>query len=114
LAGGGDARALADARITPSDVDVVFADGAGSPDLDALEAVAIRLVFGGRERPVPVTAPQGFVGRMCAAGSGVSTVNALLAIRDGVIPAVGNLSDPMPACGLDLVREPREGRYESP
>ena len=98
-------RALADAGLTPDDVDVVFADGAGSPDLDALEARAIRSVFG--ERAVPVTAPQGLIGRLCAGGSAVSVATALLSIRDGVIPPVGNLDTPDPAHGLDLVTRPR-------
>ncbi|KPM55085.1 beta-ketoacyl synthase [Frankia sp. R43] len=101
-------RALADANLAPVDVDVVFADGAGSADLDALEAEAIRSVFGAGA--VPVTAPQGLIGRLCAGGSAVSAATALLAIRDGVIPAVGNLDEPNPAHGLDLVRTPREGR----
>ncbi|MCK9900973.1 beta-ketoacyl synthase [Parafrankia colletiae] len=101
-------RALADAGLRPADVDVVFADGAGSPDLDALEAQAIREVFGAGA--VPVTAPQGLIGRLCAGGSAVAAATALLSIRDGVIPAVGNLDDPDPAHGLDLVRVPREGR----
>ncbi|MCM3886724.1 beta-ketoacyl synthase N-terminal-like domain-containing protein [Frankia sp. R82] len=100
-------RALADAGVDPDEVDVVFADGAGSPDLDAQEAAAIRAVFGAR--PVPVTAPQGLVGRLCAGGSALSVAAALLAIRDGVIPAVGNLDTPDPAHGLDLVRDPRPG-----
>ncbi|WP_035920519.1 beta-ketoacyl synthase N-terminal-like domain-containing protein [Frankia sp. QA3] len=98
-------RALADAGLVPDDVDVVFADGAGSPDLDAQEAAAIRAVFG--ERAVPVTAPQGFVGRLCAGGSALSVATALLSIRDGVIPAVGNLDTPDPGYGLDLVQTPR-------
>lgn len=101
-------RALADAELTPADVDVVFADGAGSPDLDALEAEAIRAVFGAGA--VPVTAPQGLIGRLCAGGSALAAATALLSIRDGVIPAVGNLDEPDPAHGLDLVRSPREGR----
>ncbi|OAA20008.1 minimal PKS chain-length factor (CLF/KS beta) [Frankia sp. EI5c] len=101
-------RALADADLSPADVDVVFADGAGSPDLDALEAAAIRSVFG--TGAVPVTAPQGLIGRLCAGGSAVAAATALLSIRDGVIPAVGNLDEPDPAHGLDLVRTPREGR----
>ncbi|MBL7501042.1 beta-ketoacyl synthase N-terminal-like domain-containing protein [Frankia nepalensis] len=98
-------RALADAAVEPGDVDVVFADGAGSPDLDALEAAALREVFGANA--VPVTAPQGFVGRLCAGGSALTVATALLALRDGVLPAVGNLDEPDPAHGLDLVREPR-------
>ncbi|MCL9761437.1 beta-ketoacyl synthase N-terminal-like domain-containing protein [Frankia sp. AiPa1] len=104
-------RALADAELEPDDIDVVFADGAGSPDLDAQEAAAIRGVFGAR--PVPVTAPQGLVGRLCAGGSALSVAAALLAIRDGVIPAVGNLDAPDPAHGLDLVVRPRPGRVRT-
>ncbi|MBX6390478.1 MAG: ketosynthase chain-length factor [Frankia sp.] len=98
-------RALADAALEPGDVDVVFADGAGSPDLDALEAAALREVFG--PHGVPVTAPQGLIGRLCAGGSALTAATALLALRDGVLPAVGNLDEPDPAHGLDLVREPR-------
>jgi minimal PKS chain-length factor (CLF/KS beta) len=102
-------RALADARLDPADVDVVFADGAGSPDLDALEARALHEVFGARGGEVPVTAPQGLVGRLCAGGAALNVANAVLAMRDGVVPAVGNLDDPAPHLRLNLVRGgPRE------
>lgn len=97
-------RALDDAGVTPDEVDVVFADGAGVPELDALEAAALNEVFGARA--VPVTAPQGLTGRLCAGGSALSVATALLAMRDGVVPAVGNLDEP--AYDLDLVRTPRE------
>jgi minimal PKS chain-length factor (CLF/KS beta) len=95
-------KALADAGVTPDDVGFVVADGAGTPALDALEARAIREVF---SRPVPVSAPQGFVGRLCSGGAALSVATALLALRDGVVPAVGNLA--RPGHDLDLVREPR-------
>ena len=98
-------RALADAGVAPGEVDVVFADGAGSRDLDALEAAALRDVFGAGG--VAVTAPQGLIGRLCAGGSALAAATALLALRDGVLPATGNLDEPDPAYGLDLVREPR-------
>jgi 3-oxoacyl-(acyl-carrier-protein) synthase len=54
-----------------------------------------------------VTAPQGFIGRLCAGGSALNLVVGVLAMRDGVVPAVGNLSNPVPGDGLDFVREPR-------
>lgn len=101
-------RALADAALTPDDVDLVVADGAGTSILDVLEAQALGRVFGSRSRPVPVTAPQGFVGRLSAGGSALNVATALLAMRDQVVPAVGNLDDPVPTAGLDLVREPRQ------
>ncbi len=50
--------------------------------------------------------------------TGVSTrslldaATALLAMRDGVIPPVGNLDEPNPAYGLDLVQEAREAAVD--
>lgn len=103
-------QAIADAGLTPEDIDLVIADGAGSRDLDALEVAAIRQTFAARAGEVPVTAPQGFIGRLCAGGSALNLVVGALAIRDGVVPAVGNLADPVPGYGLDFVREPRRMR----
>jgi minimal PKS chain-length factor (CLF/KS beta) len=99
-------QALGQAGVRPGEVDLVLADGAGSPEQDAAEANALREVFG--PRGVPVTAPQGLVGRLCAGGSALNVATALLAMRAGTAPPVGNLDDPDPAYDLDLVREPRE------
>jgi minimal PKS chain-length factor (CLF/KS beta) len=102
-------RALDDAKLGPEDVDVVFADGMGIREHDELEVRALREVFGQRACLVPVTAPQGLVGRL---GVGTPTLNvatAVLAMRDGVVPAVGNLTEPDPGYGLDFVTgEPRQ------
>jgi minimal PKS chain-length factor (CLF/KS beta) len=101
-------QALRDAGLTPDDIDVVYADGAGTQELDRLEILAMKDVFGGRTRPVPVTAPQGLIGRLSAGGSALNVVNALLSMRDGVVPAVGNLDNPRADGDLEFVRETRE------
>jgi len=99
-------RALADAGMRPSEVDVVFADGAGVPALDRAEAAAITAVFGpGR---VPVTVPKTLTGRLYAGGASLDVATALLALRDGVIPHGGLVGRLAPGCDLDLVTgEPR-------
>ncbi|PWR15973.1 ketosynthase chain-length factor [Micromonospora sicca] len=97
--------ALADARLAPGDVDVVFADAAGSPDLDAAESAAITAVFG--QRGVPVTAPKTLTGRLYGGGAPLDVATALLAVRDGVVPPTVGVTRPDP--DLDLVLgEPRE------
>jgi len=104
-------RAIADAGLSPDDVDLVVADAAGSPQLDRLEAEAIHRVFGDRAARVPITAPHGFVGRLYSGGAALNVATALLAMRDGVVPAVGNLDQPVPDYRLDFVRgEPRDMR----
>lgn len=93
--------ALADAGIQPAEVDVVFADAAAVPELDAVEAQAITAVFG--RAGVPVTAPKTAVGRLNAGGAALDVVAALLAIRDGVLPPTVNVPASAPELGLDLV-----------
>jgi 3-oxoacyl-(acyl-carrier-protein) synthase len=96
-------RALEDAEVGPEDVDVVFADGAGVPEADAIEAAAINEVFGKRAADVPVTVPKTMVGRLYAGGASLDVATALLAMRDGVIPPTINLDDPADGCDLNFV-----------
>jgi minimal PKS chain-length factor (CLF/KS beta) len=98
---------LADAGVTPEEVDLVVADAAGTPELDALELRALAEVFGGRTTPVPVTAPSSWTGRLMAGGSALNVATALLAMRDGIVPGIAHLDDPVDVPGVDLVRHPR-------
>jgi act minimal PKS chain-length factor (CLF/KS beta) len=100
-------RALADAAVEPSEVDVVFADASGTPDDDLAEARAITAVFG--PRGVPVTAPKTLTGRLYGGGAALDVATALLALRDGVIPATAGPARLAPGCDIDLVLgQPRD------
>ncbi|MEV0637547.1 ketosynthase chain-length factor [Streptomyces sp. NPDC050619] len=94
-------RALADAGVSPADVDVVFADAYGVPALDRAEAEAISAVFG--PCGVPVTAPKSMTGRLYAGAGALDVVAALLSVRDGIIPPTANVTEPAPGYDLDLV-----------
>ncbi|MGW2387291.1 ketosynthase chain-length factor [Streptomyces sp. NPDC001658] len=99
--------ALDDAGVAPGEVDAVFADAAGIPELDRAEAEAIAGIFG--PGGVPVTAPKALTGRLYAGGGPLDVVAALLAIRDGVLPATAGTGEVPETYGLDLVLgEPRE------
>ncbi|MFI8192475.1 ketosynthase chain-length factor [Streptomyces sp. NPDC085946] len=103
--------ALADAGIEAGDVDVVFADAAGTPELDRQEADAINAVFG--PHGVPVTAPKTMTGRLYSGAAPVDVVSAVLAIREGLIPPTVNV-EPAPAYGIDLVTgQPRSARVRT-
>lgn len=98
--------ALADAGTAADDIDVVFADAAGSAAADRSEADAIAAVFG--SRGVPVTAPKTMTGRLYSGGAPLDLAAALLSIRDQVIPPTVNVADLAPECDIDLVAgEPR-------
>jgi len=96
--------ALETAGIEPGDVDAIFADALGIPDADALEAGAIKEVFGERASELPVTAPKSSVGRLYAGGASLDVAAALLAMRDGRLPPTINLDEPAEGCDLPFVR----------
>ncbi|MFE1310657.1 ketosynthase chain-length factor [Streptomyces sp. NPDC058755] len=95
--------ALADARVAPADIDVVFADAAGVRDLDRAEAAALSAVFG--PNTVPVTAPKTMTGRLYSGAASLDTATALLAMRDGVVPPTLRVTDQAADCAIDLVRD---------
>lgn len=99
-------NALADAGVDAADIDVVFADAAGVPDLDRAEAQALTGLFGAHG--VPVTAPKTMTGRLLAGGAALDVATAMLALRDGVIPPTVNVGAAAADHRLDLVTEPRE------
>jgi minimal PKS chain-length factor (CLF/KS beta) len=104
--------ALDDAGVSPQDVDVVFADASGTPELDRIEAEAITGVFG--PGGVAVTAPKTMTGRMYGGGPSVDVAAALLSLRDQVIPPTINVSSLAPGCELALVLDqPKEAKVRT-
>ncbi|GGX79961.1 ketosynthase chain-length factor [Streptomyces minutiscleroticus] len=101
-------QALDEAGWRPSDVDVVFADAAGTPQLDRQEAAALAAVFG--PGGVPVTAPKTMTGRLAAGSGPLDVATALLALRDQVIPPTVNVSCPKEEYCIDLVTTVRRTR----
>ncbi|WP_328406290.1 ketosynthase chain-length factor (plasmid) [Streptomyces sp. NBC_00390] len=98
--------ALDDAEADPSEVDAVFADGAGLPGPDKDEAQALSAVFG--PYGVPVTVPKSMTGRLYSGGASLDVAAALLALQDGILPATAHVSRPSPDLEIDLVvGEPR-------
>jgi minimal PKS chain-length factor (CLF/KS beta) len=93
-------EALARAGCSPDEVGVVFADGAGEPVLDRLEATAIHEVFG---RPVRVTVPKTMTGRLYSGGAALDLAWAALAIARDTIPPTVNVDEIDPLHSLNLV-----------
>ncbi|MBD9704176.1 ketosynthase chain-length factor [Streptomyces caniscabiei] len=102
--------ALTDAGVTPGEVDVVFADGAGERAGDLAESAVLCALFG--PYGVPVTVPKTMTGRLAAGGSSLDLAAALFSLRDEVIPPTTGTSPIAPDCPIDLVVDrprPRPG-----
>jgi 3-oxoacyl-[acyl-carrier-protein] synthase II len=99
-------RALAEAKLTPDDVETINAHGSGTPLGDSGEAAALRLVFGERTPHVPVTATKGQHGHALGATGAWEAALSLLAIQRGTLPRVVNCERPDPGCAIAVLREP--------
>lgn len=102
--------ALADAAISPGDVQYINAHGSSTPLNDPTEALAIRQVFCEEVRRVSVSGTKGYYGHALGASGAIEAAICALAIEREWIPPTVNLSRPDPAC--DLVHVPGTGRAE--
>lgn len=101
-------EALADAGATPDDVRHVNAHATSTPVGDVTESRAIRRALGDATDDIPVTATKSMTGHLLGAAGSLESILTILTLRDRVIPAVRNLTDPDPEIHLDIVRTPRE------
>ena len=102
------AMAIADAGITPDQVDYINAHGTSTHLNDAGETAAVKTVFGDHARKLSMSSTKSMTGHMLGAAGAVEAMFTALSLRDGYMPATIHYSVPDPECDLDVV--PNEGR----
>ncbi|OXM49751.1 beta-ketoacyl-[acyl-carrier-protein] synthase family protein [Amycolatopsis alba] len=94
--------ALADAGLSPRDVDYINAHGTSTRSSDEIECTAISAIFG--DSPA-VSSTKGVTGHTCGAAGGLEAAYSILALRDSCVPPTANLTDPDPSIKVDLVAD---------
>lgn len=92
--------ALEDAQLSVGDIDCIFANANSTQDADSAEALAIREVFGGYAKTIPVTAIKSMLGETFSAAGGFGTVSALGALKEEAVPPVINYRHKDYTCDL--------------
>jgi nodulation protein E len=100
--------ALADARISPDQVDYVNAHGTATTINDKNETNAIKAVFGGHAKKLAISSTKSMHGHPLGAGGGIEAVACIQAMQENWVPPTAGLDEPDPECDLDYV--PLEGR----
>src|SRR5207244_13659665 len=94
-------NALADAGITPADIDYVNAHGTSTPLNDAAETRALKMALGEQARSIPISSTKSMIGHLLGAAGAVEAIATLLSIRHGLIHPTINYETPEPACDPD-------------
>jgi len=95
--------ALAEAGLTPEDVDYINAHGTSTPLNDVTETHAIRAALGDAADDVAVSSTKSVTGHLLGAAGALEAAFTLKALQEGVLPPTMNLDEPDPECDLDYV-----------
>jgi 3-oxoacyl-[acyl-carrier-protein] synthase-1 len=97
-------RTLADAQVTPGDIDYVNAHATSTPAGDRSEALALHAIFDGGAQP-RVSSTKALTGHGLSLAGAMEAAFCALAIAEEFIPGAAHLEEPDPICaGLDLPR----------
>ncbi len=96
-------NAIADAGLTPDDIDYINPHGTGTSENDKMEYLGVSTVFGERAKVVPISSNKSMIGHTLSAAGAVEAVFSLLTIEHQRLPPTINYEVPDPAIPLDVV-----------
>ena len=96
-------QAMADAKVSPDEIDLIHANGDSTQVNDRAEFMAISDVFGPKTRNLPVTATKSLHGHLLSAAGVVELISSLTILERGMIPPIANCESPDTDCSLDLI-----------
>ncbi|CAA0814009.1 3-oxoacyl- [Striga hermonthica] len=96
-------RALEQSGLKPDQVGYVNAHATSTPLGDAIEAKAIKSLFGSHADTLALSSTKGAVGHLLGAAGAVEALFSILAIHHGIAPLTRNLKKPDPIFNADFM-----------
>jgi 3-oxoacyl-[acyl-carrier-protein] synthase II len=100
--------ALADANVSPDQIDYVNAHASSTQLNDSAETMSIKEVLAERAKHIPVSGTKGYYAHPLGATGAIEAALCALALDRQWVPPTINYQNPDPACDLDVV--PNHGR----
>ena len=98
-------KALADAQIRPTDLDLIIPHGTAIASDDLAESKAIETALGKAARKIAVWPTKSMLSNTGAASGALDVIAAVRAMVDGKIPAAKNCDRKADGCNLNIVKE---------
>jgi 3-oxoacyl-[acyl-carrier-protein] synthase II len=95
--------AMANAGVSPQDVQYINAHGTSTPLNDKTETMILKKIFGDAAYKIPISSTKSMIGHLIGAAGSVELIATLLAMENEEIPPTINYSVPDPECDLDYV-----------
>lgn len=96
--------AIADAGLTPEDVDYVNAHGTSTHHNDLFETKAIKLALGDHARRVKINSTKSMIGHLLGAAGGVEFIACVKSIEEGFVHVTAGLEMDDEECDLDYTK----------
>jgi 3-oxoacyl-[acyl-carrier-protein] synthase II len=97
-------KAMAQANISPKEIDLIIPHGTGIPQDDLAESKGIETALGKEIGRIPVWPTKSMLSNTGAACGGLDVIAAACAIRDSRIPASKNCIKKAAGCNLNIVK----------
>jgi 3-oxoacyl-[acyl-carrier-protein] synthase II len=95
--------AIADAGLTPGDIDYINAHGTSTPLNDVSETRAIKELFGDHAYKVCISSTKSMIGHLLGAAGGAEAIACVKTLSEGIVHPTINYETPDPECDLDYV-----------
>ena len=96
-------RSLADAGMSPDEIDYINAHGTSTPENDKMEFLALSEALGDALDGTPISSNKSMIGHTLSAAGTIEAAISLLTIHAGVIPPTINCNEQDPNILMDVV-----------
>jgi len=96
-------RSMADAGMSPAEIDCINAHGTSTPENDKMEYLALSTALGSKLDSTPISSNKSMIGHTLSAAGTIEAAISLLTIQNGVIPPTINCNEQDPNILMDVV-----------